>query len=126
LIIRNLQQVKKVINFFRVVFEILYPFRGYSVFKRAVPVKTILYYISMKTTQYNPSPLELNLAAAFQKLKEQLQAHLPDNKILDIVALPESDNPVLLYTLEDQQGDKHELVVQFIQRPDGLLSEKDT
>lgn len=72
----------------------------------------------MKTTLYNPSNIELEFANAIKDLKTELEAKLSTNRILDIKTTIDVDNPFLVFNLEDQDGDKHELVLKLIQRPD--------
>ena len=72
----------------------------------------------MKTQSYNPSPLEVSFAQAIAALQEQIAQKLPN---LDLVALQSDtavDNPVLRFHLQDSDGDRHEIVVQVIQRID--------
>lgn len=70
----------------------------------------------MKTTVYNPSPLETELTDILCDLKDEISSKLSDNQIISITADKKRDNPDLLFVLEDKDGDKHEIVVQIIQR----------
>lgn len=72
----------------------------------------------MITTTYNPSPLEIELAQVIMKMKEEISESLGHNTIKDIEFHTEKDNPDLVFKLEDNDGDKHEIVVKFIQRAD--------
>lgn len=72
----------------------------------------------MKTVKYNPSSLELDLANALVILQKEIEAHLQDNKIKKIDPDLSSDNPTVTFSLEDSEGDKHELVVRIFQIPD--------
>ena len=72
----------------------------------------------MKTKIYNPSQLEVQFANAIVKLKDQLERELNGCKILEVENKINADNPMLLFHLQDEDGDKHDLVVKLIQRPD--------
>lgn len=72
----------------------------------------------MKTQQYNPSPLEVHFAQAFEALKDQIENYLDGNKIVKIVNKLQADNPIVIFHLEDREGDAHEVVIKLIQRPD--------
>lgn len=75
---------------------------------------------AMKTSSYNPSPLETDFANALQILREDIQKHLLDNKIVKVENQPAKDNPVVKFHLLDKDGDPHEIVVRIIQIPDKL------
>lgn len=70
----------------------------------------------MKTTQYNPSKLETDFASIIEGLKTQIESQLQGQKIVDVQHRPELDNPDILFVVEDQDQDRHEIVVRFIQR----------
>ncbi len=72
----------------------------------------------MKTQRYNPSPLEVEFAKAISELKNEIQEYLTDNTIVNIKADLEADNPQVNIELQDQEGDKHEMVIKIIQRID--------
>ena len=73
----------------------------------------------MKTTAYNPSRIEVDFSNAVQDLRGLLQAELKDHyNITGIVPFNNKDNPYLVLSLIDEDGDAHELVISFIQRPD--------
>lgn len=72
----------------------------------------------MKTTQYNPSPLEVEIAQALTKLQSQLDAQLSTNKIIGIDNKITEDNPLVRIHLKDKDGDEHEVVLKIIQKPD--------
>lgn len=76
----------------------------------------------MKTNNYNPSVFEVNLASAIHACKDEIQKKLQENnmKIIDSSERMERDNPLLTFHLEDGDGDKHEVVIKVIQRPDTL------
>ena len=72
----------------------------------------------MKTSSYNPSPLEVNFLNALHDLQEQIEQHLQDNKIVNVESNLNRDNPMVKFSLVDKDGDPHELVVRIIQVPD--------
>jgi hypothetical protein len=72
----------------------------------------------MKTTTYNPSPLEVEFAQAIVELKSEIEKRLKDNKIIQTENRINADNPLVLFLLEDKDGDQHEVVVKLIQKPD--------
>jgi len=74
----------------------------------------------MKTTSYNPSPLEIDLANALLILQGEIEKHLQDNKIIHAESNLNKDNPSIKFNLLDKDGDPHELVVRIIQIPDKL------
>ena len=72
----------------------------------------------MKTSTYNPSPLEVDFANALQILKEHIEKHLLDNQITHVENHLRKDNPMVKFSLVDKDGDPHEIVVRIIQIPD--------
>lgn len=72
----------------------------------------------MKTKGYNPSQLEVDFAKAIGELKHEIEKYLSGNKIINIENRITEDNPLLLFDLEDGDGDKHEMVIKIIQRAD--------
>ena len=72
----------------------------------------------MKTTQYNPSALEVSFAQVIQDLKTEIEKRLPDNEILKIENDTSKDNPIVKFYLLDKDGDPHEIVLKVIQSPD--------
>ena len=72
----------------------------------------------MKTSKYNPSPLEVDFANALVILQQQLEKHLQDNKITRSEPDLTKDNPTVKFTLQDKDGDNHELVIKVVQIPD--------
>jgi len=75
----------------------------------------------MKTQNYNPSRLEIDVIKAIVALQAEIEAKLPGSEILQIHPDYTSDNPYLVIRTKDEDGDVHELVMQVIQRPDGLV-----
>jgi hypothetical protein len=72
----------------------------------------------MKTSSYNPSPLEVDFANALQILKGEIEKHLLNNKIQHVENQLGKDNPVVKFSLVDKDGDPHEVVIRIIQIPD--------
>ena len=72
----------------------------------------------MKTTSYNPSPLEVDFANALFILQNQIEKHLQDNKVINVESELNRDNPIIKFNLLDKDGDPHEIVLRVIQIPD--------
>lgn len=72
----------------------------------------------MKTTAYNPSPLEVDFAHALHALQKELEKNLKDNRIVHVEGSVKRDNPMVKFSLIDQDGDPHEVVLRIIQIPD--------
>lgn len=72
----------------------------------------------MKTTTYNPSPLEVDLANALVSLQKEIERHLKDNTITQVETQLKKDNPMVRFSLLDTDGHPHEIVVRIIQIPD--------
>ena len=72
----------------------------------------------MKTSTYNPSPLEVDFVNALHILQDQIVKHLKDNQIVNVESNLNRDNPMLKFSLLDKDGDPHEIVVRVIQIPD--------
>jgi hypothetical protein len=72
----------------------------------------------MKTSTYNPSPLEVDFANALYILQDQIQKHLHDNEVINVESDIKQDNPIVKFSLLDKDGDPHEIVVRIIQIPD--------
>lgn len=72
----------------------------------------------MKTTSYNPSTLEVEIAQIIEKFKDQISAELPDRRIISIEHDLEMDNPIVSLTIQDDDGDLHKMVIKLIQKPD--------
>ena len=72
----------------------------------------------MKTSSYNPSPLEVDFANALHILQEQIEGHLQNNKIVKVESNLNRDNPMVRFNLVDKDGDPHEIVLRIIQIPD--------
>lgn len=76
----------------------------------------------MRTRFYNPSKLEVNFARAIKDLTQQLEKKLDEGeKVINTESIHHTDNPMVIFKLQDKEGDLHEVVVQFIQRPDNLV-----
>ncbi|MBX2969501.1 MAG: hypothetical protein KF803_09010 [Cyclobacteriaceae bacterium] len=72
----------------------------------------------MKTSTYNPSPIEVDFANALFILQKEIQKHLQDNQIVNVETQLNRDNPSVKFSLLDKDGDPHEVVVRIIQIPD--------
>jgi hypothetical protein len=72
----------------------------------------------MKTTSYNPSPLEVDFANSLMILQNEIEKHLQDNKIIRTEPDLAKDNPTVKFILQDKDGDNHELVIRVVQIPD--------
>ncbi|MFZ5999396.1 MAG: hypothetical protein ACOYW3_02735, partial [Bacteroidota bacterium] len=74
--------------------------------------------LAMKTSSYNPSPLEVDFANALIILQGEIQKHLQDNQVIHVESNIKRDNPMVKFNLLDKDGDPHEIVVRIIQIPD--------
>lgn len=72
----------------------------------------------MKTTTYNPSPIEVDFANVIHQLQDKIEANLTENEIIKVENNINDDNPTLKFFLLDKDGDPHELVLKVIQLPD--------
>lgn len=72
----------------------------------------------MKTSTYNPSPIEVDFANALFILQKEIEKHLQGNQIIDVESHIRKDNPMVKFSLLDKDGDPHEIVVRIIQIPD--------
>jgi len=72
----------------------------------------------VKTSSYNPSPLEVDLANALFLLQNEIQKHLQSNKIVKIEPNINRDNPTVKIQTIDKDGDPHEIIIRIIQVPD--------
>jgi hypothetical protein len=72
----------------------------------------------MKTTSYNPSALEVEIAEIIEKLKDHISAQLRDRQIISVEHDLEMDNPLLYLTIQDNDGDLHKIALKLIQKPD--------
>jgi hypothetical protein len=72
----------------------------------------------MKTSTYNPSPLEVDMANALTILQTELVKHLQDCDIVSVEPNIKRDNPTVKFQLVDKDGDPHEILIRIIQIPD--------
>lgn len=72
----------------------------------------------MKTSTYNPSPLEVDVANALFILQDQIQKHLHGNEVISVESDINQDNPTVKFSLLDKDGDPHEILIRIIQIPD--------
>lgn len=72
----------------------------------------------MKTTIYNPSPLEVEIAQALEDLQGEIGKRLSGNEIVKVENRITQDNPLVKFYFKDSDGDPHEVVFKIIQTPD--------
>jgi hypothetical protein len=72
----------------------------------------------MKTSTYNPSPLEVDFANSLYILQKEVEKHLQGNQVTNVELQLKRDNPMVRFSLVDKDGDPHEIVVRIIQIPD--------
>jgi hypothetical protein len=72
----------------------------------------------MKTSAYNPSPLEVEFANALSTLQTEIEKNLNGNRIVHVEGNIKRDNPMVKFSLIDADGDPHEVVLRIIQIPD--------
>lgn len=72
----------------------------------------------MKTSSYNPSPLEVEFANALYVLQKEIEKNLKDNQVIHVDTQIKRDNPMVKFSLLDKDGDPHEIVIRIIQIPD--------
>lgn len=71
----------------------------------------------MKTLSYNPSPLEVDFTKAILELENEIEQKI-GMIIQKVNADIQADNPSLRFYLQDKDGDKHQVVIRVIQKPD--------
>jgi hypothetical protein len=74
----------------------------------------------MKTTVYNPSPIETEIANALISLQKEIEKQLKNKTITSISADTMQDNPSVKLNLVDNDGDHHEVIVKVVQIPDKI------
>ena len=72
----------------------------------------------MKTSSYNPSPLEVDMANALFIVQKEIEKYLQDNEVINVETNINRDNPMVKFSLLDKDGDPHEIVVRIVQIPD--------
>lgn len=72
----------------------------------------------MKTKIYNPSPLEIEFVNVIESLRLDINKKLQNSEIESFEHKLELDNPILKANVVDEDGDKHTLILQIIQKPD--------
>ena len=72
----------------------------------------------MKTTSYNPSSIEVDIANIITKMKDAISSQMNDMEIIHIENNISQDNPMVRIQLLDRDGDPHEVVLKIIQVPD--------
>ena len=72
----------------------------------------------MKTSSYNPSPIEVDFANALYVLQKEIEKHLQNNQVIHVETNIRRDNPMVRCSLLDKDGDPHEIVLRIVQVPD--------
>ena len=72
----------------------------------------------MKTTTYNPSPIEVDFANVLHQLQDKIGTNLSENEVIKVENNLTDDNPTMKFFLLDRDGDPHEIVLKIIQVPD--------
>jgi hypothetical protein len=72
----------------------------------------------MKTTVYNPSTIETEIAGARVNLQKEIEKHLKEKSIRQASADLSQDNPSVKFNVVDNDGDHHEIVIKIVQIPD--------
>ncbi|MDH5474930.1 MAG: hypothetical protein OEX22_04505 [Cyclobacteriaceae bacterium] len=72
----------------------------------------------MKTTSYNPSPIEVEFANVLNQLQGNIGNLLSNNEIIKVENNIHKDNPMVKFYLLDSDGDPHEVVLKIIQTAD--------
>lgn len=75
----------------------------------------------MKTKNYNPSPLEVEITNIIFEIKDEISARLDGSEITEVIKDIDSDNPDLIIRTKDKDGDKHEFMLRIIQKPDSRI-----
>jgi len=74
----------------------------------------------MKTTTYNPSPLESEIATVLVKVQKEIEKNLNGQTISHASADLGQDNPSVKLVLVDSDGDPHEVIIKIVQIPDKI------
>ena len=61
----------------------------------------------MKTSSYNPSPLEVDMANALFLLQKEIEKHLQDNEVVNVETNIKRDNPMVKFSLLDELNQPH-------------------
>ena len=72
----------------------------------------------MITSDYNPSPLEVLMANILAEMKDEIGLRFSGHSIINAESDVDADNPTVVFHLEDHEGDRHQLVIKIIQKPD--------
>jgi hypothetical protein len=72
----------------------------------------------MKTHNYNPSPLEIEMAEILASMQDEINSRLTHSDIVDIRKELHNDNPLLIIRTKDKENDSHILTIKFMQKPD--------
>lgn len=72
----------------------------------------------MITKDYNPSPIEVRFVEVLCELKEEINKKLANYDVYKIENNTQLDNPTIDFYLKDADGDRHEIILKVIQKPD--------
>jgi hypothetical protein len=75
----------------------------------------------MITKNYNPSPLEVEMAKIINSLREEINKKLNRSEIVSVKLDIDADNPDLIIRTKDSDGDLHEFLLRIIQKPDSSV-----
>jgi hypothetical protein len=78
----------------------------------------LCFLIFMRTIDYNPSPLEVEIAKIIAEMQPQIESRINGITITGLESQLNLDNPRLRFTLKDKDGDMHKVVVQVVQTMD--------
>ena len=72
----------------------------------------------MITKEYNPSPIEVRFVEVLCDLKDEINKRFHDFNVYSIENNTQLDNPTIDFFIEDKDGDRHEIILKVIQKPD--------
>lgn len=75
-------------------------------------------FLIMITKDYNPSPIEVRFVEVLCDLKQEISEKLINFDVINIENNTQLDNPTIDFQLKDMDGDKHEVILKVIQKPD--------
>lgn len=72
----------------------------------------------MKTTNYNPSTIEIQCAQILTDMMDEINKRLDGFTVYKIENEIKKDNPTVEISMKDNDGDIHEVIMKIIQKPD--------
>jgi len=72
----------------------------------------------MKTTNYNPSTIEIQCAQIITGMIDEINKRLDGFTVYKIENDINKDNPTVEIFMKDNDGDIHEVIMKIIQKPD--------